>query len=132
MYLLFITLILAAPCEHPGLAMLPEARQVAACELLSQPTPETIERALLAHPQVRGALVFGAPSPEAERSDIVVACVVAGAEVTAETLRQFLLAQLPAWQVPREWRFVESLAPNQRGKLSRAGWRARLGFGTPG
>jgi acyl-CoA synthetase (AMP-forming)/AMP-acid ligase II len=40
-------------------------------------------------------------------------------------LRQFLLEILPAWQVPRDWQFVESLEVNQRGKLSRAEWRRR-------
>jgi acyl-CoA synthetase (AMP-forming)/AMP-acid ligase II len=76
--------------------------------------------------------VFGAAADDAERSEIIVACVVAepsangGAD--ADALKQFLLARLPAWQVPREWRFVESLAPNRRGKLSRAEWRTRLGF----
>jgi len=95
-------------------------------------SPETIERVLLKHPLVRECLVFGAPSPEAERSEIVVACVAANTGGDSETLKQFLLAQLPAWQVPREWRFMESLAPNQRGKLSRAEWRVKLGFAAPG
>jgi long-chain acyl-CoA synthetase len=93
--------------------------------------PETIECALLKHPQVRECLVFGARSPDAERSEIVVACVVANAVTEGESLKRFLLEQVPAWQVPREWRFVESLAPNSRGKLSRAEWRTKLGFAAP-
>jgi len=32
---------------------------------------------------------------------------------------------LPAWQVPREWWFVDGLESNRRGKLSRAEWRKR-------
>jgi len=91
-------------------------------------SPETIERVLLRHPAARECLVFGAASDEAERGEIIVACVVANPGVNVEMLRQFLLDELPAWQVPREWRFVDSLAPNQRGKLSRAEWRTRLGF----
>lgn len=95
-------------------------------------SPEAIERALLKHPQVRDCLVFGAPSSDAGRGEMVVACVVPQSGAShgpgAEALKQFVLADLPAWQVPREWRFVESLAPNDRGKLSRAEWRARLGF----
>lgn len=94
-------------------------------------SPETIERALQTHPQVRECLVFGAPSSGAERAEIVVACVAANDGANSELLKQYLMAQLPAWQVPREWRFVDSLAPNQRGKLSRAEWRARLGFTSP-
>jgi acyl-CoA synthetase (AMP-forming)/AMP-acid ligase II len=45
--------------------------------------------------------------------------------LTGETLRQFALEQLPAWQVPREWWFVDGLETNRRGKLSRAEWRKR-------
>lgn len=91
-------------------------------------SPETVERVLLQHLQVRDCLVLGAPGGGIGRGEIIVACVVADSGATVEVLRQFLLDQLPAWQVPREWRFVDSLAPNQRGKLSRAEWRARLGF----
>jgi acyl-CoA synthetase (AMP-forming)/AMP-acid ligase II len=40
-------------------------------------------------------------------------------------LRQFLLPQLPAWQIPRDWWFVDSLAANERGKLPRAEWRKK-------
>src|SRR6185503_4160020 len=91
-------------------------------------SPETIERAMQAHAGVRDCLVFGAPSPDAQRAEQIVACVVADPGVTDTELRNFLLKQLPAWQLPRDWCFVDSLAPNHRGKLSRAAWRARLGF----
>lgn len=87
-------------------------------------SPETVERALLAHPQVRECLIFGVPSRDAERTEIIVAVVVGDAR--EETLKLFLLQSLPAWQVPREWHFVASLSPNARGKLSRAEWRKRL------
>jgi acyl-coenzyme A synthetase/AMP-(fatty) acid ligase len=87
-------------------------------------SPETVERALLAHPQVRECLVFGVPSRDMERTEIIVAVIVAGIE--EKELKQFLLQTLPAWQVPREWRFVESLSANARGKISRAEWRRRF------
>ena len=86
--------------------------------------PETVERALLAHPNVRECLVLGAPSHLAERSETIMA-VVAGSATEAE-LKEFLLETLPAWQVPREWRFVPSLTASARGKISRAEWRAKL------
>lgn len=88
-------------------------------------TPETVEQALRKHPHVRDCLVFGVPGGEAERLEIIVACVAARSRTGAEELRQFLLQQLPSWQVPREWMFVESLEVNQRGKLSRSEWRRR-------
>jgi long-chain acyl-CoA synthetase len=87
-------------------------------------SPETVERALLAHPLVRESLVFGAPSRDAERTDKIIAVVVAKA--SEADLRQFLLQTLPAWQVPREWHFVDSLATNGRGKISRAEWRKQF------
>jgi long-chain acyl-CoA synthetase len=86
--------------------------------------PETVERALLAHPRVRECLVLGAPSSHEERTETIMA-VVAGSTTETE-LKEFLLETLPAWQVPREWRFVESLSPGFRGKISRAEWRQRL------
>jgi len=88
-------------------------------------SPDGIERVLLEHPLVSGCLVFGAPSPDDGRPEIIVAAVVAHAPVSGEALKQFLLARLPAWQVPREWWFVDSLTANTRGKLSRAEWRRR-------
>jgi long-chain acyl-CoA synthetase len=87
-------------------------------------SPETVEHVLLAHPQVRECLIFGVPSRDAERMESIVAVVIASA--TESELKKFLLRTLPAWQVPREWRFVESLPTNARGKVSRAEWRQRL------
>ena len=88
-------------------------------------SPESIEKVLLAHPGVRECVVFGVPSADAKRGETIVACVSATTQVAGETLKQFLLAQLPAWQVPREWWLVESLFASRRGKLSRAEWRKR-------
>jgi acyl-coenzyme A synthetase/AMP-(fatty) acid ligase len=82
---------------------------------------------LLSHPEVRECLVFGAPSGDVSRNDLVVAVAATRTKVSAEELKQFLLRTLPAWQVPREWQFVDALPTNQRGKLSRAEWRQRFG-----
>ena len=88
-------------------------------------SPEIIEGALFKHPGVNECLVFGVPSSDPRRGDTIVACVVAGKNVVGEILKQFLLTQLPAWQVPREWWLVDSLFTNRRGKVSRAEWRKR-------
>ena len=87
-------------------------------------TPETIERVLLAHPAVRDCLVFGLPSSDAERTETIAAVVVSDAP--ENELKRFLLEKLPAWQVPRQWQFVDSLSANARGKISRAEWRKRF------
>ncbi len=89
-------------------------------------SPMTVERALMQHPSVRGCVVFGVPHKEASRTELVVACVVATPPVTGEELRKFLGERIPAWQIPREWRFVDTLFENRRGKISRADWRRRF------
>ncbi len=89
-------------------------------------SPETIEKILLGHPDVRECLVFGVPSKDAERTETIVACIVADALADGELLKQFLLEKLPAWQIPREWMFVKSIEANLRGKLPRAEWRRKF------
>ena len=88
--------------------------------------PEVIERALLEHPLVREALAVGLPSEEGDRVEFIAAVVATHEPVTELALRQFLLSRLPAWQMPRQWRFVTALYTNGRGKISRADWRQRL------
>lgn len=88
-------------------------------------SPEAVEAELLRHPAVRAALVLGLPAGGL-RGDSVAAVVELRTTVSPDELRDFLLSRLPPWKVPREWYPVESLAPDRRGKLSRAGWRARL------
>jgi len=87
-------------------------------------SPETIERELLANPKVRECLVLGLPGRDTDRMEIIAAVVVSDA--TELELKKFLLDWLPAWQVPREWHFVEALQTNARGKVSRAEWRRKL------
>jgi len=90
-------------------------------------SPDAIEQVLLEHPSVAACLVFGATSRDAARMEMPVAVVVSNSP--EQELKQFLLARLPAWQVPREWVFVDSLAVNARGKLSRAEWKKRFSAG---
>jgi acyl-coenzyme A synthetase/AMP-(fatty) acid ligase len=89
-------------------------------------SPAAIEHALLEHDQVADCLAFGVPSADADRAEVIVACIVAKSPVTGEQLKQFLLRRIPAWQIPREWWFVDSLDCNQRGKISRAQWRQKF------
>jgi long-chain acyl-CoA synthetase len=88
-------------------------------------SPLVIESELACHPEVRACLVFGAPDRDAERNDSIVAAVVTKSSVSSEMLRRFLLDRIPAWQIPRDWWFVESLEANRVGKISRAEWRTR-------
>jgi acyl-coenzyme A synthetase/AMP-(fatty) acid ligase len=89
-------------------------------------SPASIELVLATHPEVRACTVLGLPSADADRTEVIAAVVVLRATVAAAALKSFLLARLPAWQVPREWRFVASLGENERGKISRAEWREKI------
>jgi acyl-CoA synthetase (AMP-forming)/AMP-acid ligase II len=88
-------------------------------------SPATIECALREHSAVKDCLVFGIPSSDTDRTDVIVACVAAGGPEDSAALKQFLLDRLPGWQIPRQWWFVESLSANPRGKTPRAEWRRR-------
>jgi long-chain acyl-CoA synthetase len=85
--------------------------------------PSVIEQALREHEAVADCLVFGVPSENADRVDLIVACVNASRQGVKDELKEFLLQKLPGWQVPREWWFVESLGNNGHGRLSRAQMR---------
>lgn len=87
-------------------------------------SPEQVEAALRQHPAVRDCLVLGVPANDS-RGETVAAVVELRETAGESALRDFLLDRLPSWQVPRNWRFVETLAANARGKLSRAEWRSR-------
>jgi len=87
-------------------------------------SPESIERTLLKHPQVRECLVFGIPSRDSERTEEIVAVLVGS--VKEDVLRQFALESIPAWQLPRHWWFVEALQANPRGKVSRKEWQRKF------
>ena len=78
-------------------------------------SPASIERVLAQHSAVHECLVFGVPSDDADRTEIIVACVAARAPILADELRHFLLARLPSWQVPRKWWFAK-LTAGQRAR----------------
>ena len=89
-------------------------------------SPETIERALAEHPAVRECLVCSVPAADAGRGEDILAVVVPAGPLSATPLRDWLAQRLPAWQVPRKWRFVEALPVNERGKVARRAPRGSL------
>ena len=86
-------------------------------------SPTTIEQALREHGAVAECVVFGVPSGNPGRMDLIVACVAADRPSSRDELKQFLLARLPGWQVPREWWFVKNISSNGAGKPLRTQWR---------
>lgn len=87
-------------------------------------TPADVEHALLACPRVRHCVVFGVPSPDPARAEDIVACLSGDAGLREHDLAPFLKVALQAWQFPRRWWLTDHLKPDERGKISRAKWRA--------
>ena len=76
--------------------------------------PQEVEAALLAHPAVREAGVFGRPDPE--WGEAVTAFVVG--DVDPAELREFA-RELARFKVPKTIEVVDSLPRNAAGKLLR-------------
>ena len=91
--------------------------------------PETVEAALRGHPAVRECVVFGVPdAPEGGegRHERIVGCVALTTPTEVAALSAFLSQMLPAWQIPRQWWFLDELSANERGKIPRAEWRRKF------
>ena len=84
--------------------------------------PGEVERVLRLSPRVRDVIVLGIAAKA--RGEEVAACVAG--EATEDELRRLCSRNLPAWQVPRRWLFLEEIPLSGRGKISRADLRARL------
>ncbi len=89
-------------------------------------SPEIIERVLLEHPAVRECVVVGLRATDGGRGEDIVAVVATRRSVSESDLRAFAATRLPAWQVPRRWRFVDALPVNERGKLARTELKQQL------
>jgi long-chain acyl-CoA synthetase len=79
--------------------------------------PREIEEVLYQHPAVRECAVVGVP--HAELGEEVGAAVVlkAGAEASADELRDFVRAQIAAYKYPRHVWFVDELPKTATGKI---------------
>jgi acyl-CoA synthetase (AMP-forming)/AMP-acid ligase II len=90
-----------------------------------------VEHALVQHEAIKEVAVVGAPHPVL--GEDVVAFVVLQPEVTAtpDELREFGLAQLADYKVPRQFVFIDALPRNPTGKVVKPELRARLAETTP-
>jgi acyl-coenzyme A synthetase/AMP-(fatty) acid ligase len=87
--------------------------------------PADVEAALLSCEGVRHCVVFGVASADPARCEDTIACVNAAEDLTPARLSSWLGERLQTWQLPRRYWLCPELAPNARGKISRAEWRER-------
>jgi acyl-CoA synthetase (AMP-forming)/AMP-acid ligase II len=79
--------------------------------------PIEVDNALLSHPKVAEAVVFGIPDPKYGEE---VACAVVLKEPVSEAeLKRFLMERLASFKVPKVIRFVDTLPRSGSGKVSR-------------
>lgn len=86
--------------------------------------PAEVERLLERHPGVQQAVVV--PLPDEERGQMPVAFLVPkrGAELTAAGIKEFTIANGPAYQHPRRMAFVSDLPWAGTNKIDRAALKA--------
>ncbi|GIX30588.1 MAG: acyl-CoA synthetase [Porticoccaceae bacterium] len=83
--------------------------------------PAEVERALLEHPAVRDATVFGIPDPEwGEQVAAVVEPNVRATEGLDDALRAFLRTRIASFKVPRQIGFASPLPRQPTGKIRTA------------
>ena len=81
--------------------------------------PQEVEEALIAHPAVADASVFGVPDPEFGQRLASMVVLKPGATATEDELRDYVKSSLARFKVPREIVFVEQLPRTSTGKLQR-------------
>jgi O-succinylbenzoic acid--CoA ligase len=79
--------------------------------------PAEVEAALLAHPAVADAGVFGRPDPQ--WGEAVTASVVLRAPADPQELREWVAGRLARFKVPKSVELAEALPRNASGKLLR-------------
>jgi len=79
--------------------------------------PIEVETALLEHPQVSEAAVFG--WPHTRHGEVAVACVVTSSEISAKDLQTFCRQRIAGYKVPQIFEMMAELPRNAMGKISK-------------
>ncbi len=82
-----------------------------------------LENALMAHPAVAEAAVVAVPHPKWDERPLAVGVVRAGAQVTAEELRQFLAPSFATWWLPDRIEFASEIPRTSVGKFKKSALR---------
>jgi fatty-acyl-CoA synthase len=84
-----------------------------------------LEKALLAHPEIREAAVIAVAHPKWQERPVAVIVADEGARLSPQALREFLSPKFAKWQLPDAFVFVEELPHTSTGKLQKAELRRR-------
>lgn len=82
-------------------------------------SPEEVEEALIAHPDVEDVAVSAKEDSEWQQAIVASVVIRDGGGVTADELRDFCRGRLAPFKVPKEIAFTKRLPRNAQGKLER-------------
>jgi fatty-acyl-CoA synthase len=82
-----------------------------------------LENILMAHPAVMEAAVIGVPDDKWDERPLAAVVLASGATATADELRSFLADQVPRWQLPERWSFIDEVPKTSVGKFAKTRMR---------
>jgi fatty-acyl-CoA synthase len=78
-----------------------------------------LENILMAHPDVAEAAVIGVADDKWGERPLAAIVLRPGADVSADKLRAFMAEQIPRWQLPERWCFIDEVPKTSVGKFSK-------------
>jgi len=78
-----------------------------------------LENILMAHPDVAEAAVIGVADDKWGERPLAAIVLRPGADVSADKLRAFMAEQVPRWQLPERWCFINEVPKTSVGKFSK-------------
>jgi fatty-acyl-CoA synthase len=89
-----------------------------------------LENLIMAHPSVAEAAVIGVPDDKwGERPLAAVVLLPDAAPVTPSELRAYLGEQVPRWQLPERWCFIDEVPKTSVGKFKKTSLREQYAAG---
>jgi fatty-acyl-CoA synthase len=82
-----------------------------------------LENMLMAHPDVAEAAVIGVEDEKWGERPLAAIVLRPGGSVSAAELREFLGGQVPRWQLPERWSFIDEVPKTSVGKFAKTRMR---------
>jgi fatty-acyl-CoA synthase len=78
-----------------------------------------MENAIMAHPSVLEAAVFGVPHPKWQERPLALVVLRQGQELSADAVREHLAPPFARWQLPEQVIFTKTIARTSVGKIDK-------------
>jgi fatty-acyl-CoA synthase len=88
-----------------------------------------LENAMMSHPDVAEAAVFGVPDEKWDERPCVAVVLKEGATTEPAQLREFLADKFAKWQLPERWTFITEVPKTSVGKFDKKVLRAQYAEG---